>query len=106
MPPLRAEAAEMVDPAKNPFFQHADVQLFLARRDGRIVGRISAHIDRLALSMPVEQGFGPGCGQWGLMEAEDEAAFGSGGGGWCSPRSPCRRRPLAPGRRHAVRRMF
>ena len=73
VPPLRAEAAEMVDPAKNPFFQHADVQLFLARRDGRIVGRISAHIDRLALSMPVEQGFGPGCGQWGLMEAEDEA---------------------------------
>lgn len=73
VPPLRAEAAEMVDPSKNPFFQHADVQLFLARRDGRVVGRISAHIDRLALEMPPEQGFGPGCGQWGLLEAEDEA---------------------------------
>ncbi|WP_230279768.1 N-acetyltransferase [Croceicoccus sp. Ery15] len=73
VPPLRSEAAELVDPAKNPFFQHADVQLFLARRDGRVVGRISAHIDRLALEMPVEQGFGPGCGQWGLLEAEDES---------------------------------
>lgn len=73
VPPLRSEAAELVDPAKNPFFQHADVQLFLACRDGRVVGRISAHIDRLALEMPVEQGFGPGCGQWGLLEAEDEA---------------------------------
>jgi len=73
VPPLRSEAAELVDPAKNPFFQHADVQLFLARRDGRVVGRISAHIDRLALEMPVEQGFGPGCGQWGLLKAEDEA---------------------------------
>ena len=73
IPPLRSEAAEMVDPAKNPFFQHADVQLFLARRDGRIVGRISAHIDRVALDMPAAQGFGPGCGQWGLLDAEDEA---------------------------------
>src|SRR3546814_13065220 len=25
--------------------------------------------------MPAEQGFGPGCGQFGLMEAEDEAVF-------------------------------
>jgi len=29
----------------NPFFRHADVQLFLARREGRTVGRISAQVD-------------------------------------------------------------
>jgi GNAT superfamily N-acetyltransferase len=73
VPPLRMEALELVDPAKNPFFGHADVQLFLARRNGRIVGRICAHIDHLAVAQPVEQGMGPGTGNWGFFEAEDEA---------------------------------
>ena len=71
VPPLRIEALELVDPAKNPFFEHADVQLFLARRGSRAVGRISAHIDRLALGMPPSQGMGPGTGNWGLFEAVD-----------------------------------
>jgi GNAT superfamily N-acetyltransferase len=35
----------MFSPKHNPFFAHADVQLFLARRDDRVVGRISAQID-------------------------------------------------------------
>jgi GNAT superfamily N-acetyltransferase len=73
VPPLRMEALELVDPAKNPFFGHADVQLFLARRGDKAVGRISAHIDRLAIAQPPEQGMGPGTGNWGLLEAEDEA---------------------------------
>lgn len=72
VPPLRAEVRELLNPKKNPFFEHAEVQLFLARRGKRVVGRISAHIDRLALTMPSEQGMGPGTGNWGLMEAEDE----------------------------------
>jgi len=72
VPPLRMEAMELLTPGKNPFFEHADVQLFIARRGGRAVGRISAHIDRLALAMPPEQGMGPGTGNWGLFEAEDE----------------------------------
>jgi hypothetical protein len=73
VPPLRADMAELLNPDKNPYFLHAEGQLFLARRDGRVVGRISAHIDRLALAQSVEQGMGPGTGNWGLMEAEDEA---------------------------------
>ncbi|MBI5867737.1 MAG: N-acetyltransferase, partial [candidate division Zixibacteria bacterium] len=44
--PLRIERREFFDPAKNPFFDNADVQLFIARRDGRCVGRITAHIYR------------------------------------------------------------
>ncbi|WP_163579858.1 GNAT family N-acetyltransferase, partial [Klebsiella pneumoniae] len=48
--------------------------LFLAERDGEPVGRISAHIDFLALEMPPEQGFGPGTGFWGMFEAEDQNA--------------------------------
>ncbi len=70
--PLRMEARELVTAGKNPFFEHAEVQLFIARRGERAVGRISAHIDRLALAMPVEQGMGPGTGNWGLFEADDE----------------------------------
>ncbi len=71
-PQLRSEQLELVDPDKNPFFGHARVQLFLAMRDGRPVGRISAHIDELALAMPAEQGFGPGAGLFGYFDAEDE----------------------------------
>lgn len=72
VPPLRAEALEVIDPARNPFFDHAEVQLFIARRDGKAVGRISAHFDKLALAMPPEQGMGPGTGNWGLFDAADE----------------------------------
>jgi hypothetical protein len=72
VPPLRMEAEELVTPGKNPFFEHADVELMLARAGGRVVGRISAHIDRLALAQPIDQGMGPGTGNWGLLEAEDE----------------------------------
>ncbi len=71
-PPLRSEVIELLTPGKNPFHDHAKVQLFLARRGGRPVGRISAHYDELALKQPPEQGMGPGTGNWGLFEAEDE----------------------------------
>lgn len=73
VPQIRSEQIELVDPDKNPFFGHARVQLFIARAGGRPVGRISAHIDELALAMPAEQGFGPGTGFFGYFDAEDEA---------------------------------
>lgn len=72
VPQIRAEQIELVDPDANPFFGHARVQLFLAMRGGRPVGRIAAHIDELALAMPPEQGFGPGTGFFGYFDAEDE----------------------------------
>ncbi|WP_423601979.1 N-acetyltransferase [Sphingomonas sp. MS122] len=71
VPPLRSEVAGTINPKKNGWFSHAVARLFLAEREGRVVGRISAHIDKLALEMPAEQGFGPGTGFWGLFEAED-----------------------------------
>lgn len=72
VPQIRSEQLELVDPAKNPFFGHARVQLFIAKRGDKAVGRISAHIDELALAMPAEQGFGPGTGFFGYFDAEDE----------------------------------
>lgn len=71
VPPLKGEVRELLTPGKNPFFGHAEAQYFLARRGGKVVGRISAHIDHLALTQPVEQGMGPGTGNFGLFEAED-----------------------------------
>ena len=71
-PQLRSEQMELLDPGKNPFFEHAYVQLFIAVSDGRDVGRISAHIDHVALDMPREQGFGPGTGLFGYFDAENE----------------------------------
>src|SRR6266516_83428 len=46
VPPLRRDERQRLDPARNPFFEHAEVQLFLAFRDGEPVGRISAQVDR------------------------------------------------------------
>ena len=45
VPPLLRLQGELFDPKRNAFYQHADVQLFLARRGGEVVGRLSAHID-------------------------------------------------------------
>ncbi|WP_298091795.1 N-acetyltransferase [uncultured Sphingomonas sp.] len=75
VPPLKGEALGLITPEKNGWYSHAKAQLFLAEEKGRVVGRISAHIDTLALTMPVEQGFGPGIGQWGLMDAERQDVF-------------------------------
>lgn len=73
VPQIRSEQLELIDPARNPFFGHGRAQLFIAERGGRPVGRISAHIDELALAMPAEQGFGPGTGFFGYFDAEDES---------------------------------
>lgn len=77
VPPLRSEVIEILTPGKNPFHDHADMQLFLARRGSEVVGRISAHIDHLALQQPPEQGLGPGTGNWGMFEAADEETAGA-----------------------------
>ena len=67
VPPLRVAERERFDPKKNPFYQHAVVDLFLAERDGRTVGRVAgidddnhnaAHGDNLAF--------------FGFFEAADE----------------------------------
>src|SRR3954470_3369046 len=45
VPPLIEERRDFLDPRKNPFFEHARSQLFLARRDGELVGTIGAVVD-------------------------------------------------------------
>ena len=67
VPPLKTEVYGLIDPGENPWFGHAEAQLFLARRKGRAVGRISAQVDRLVL-----EHMGEGTGQWGMIEVADE----------------------------------
>jgi hypothetical protein len=43
--PLLMDVKKRLDRQKNPFFRHAEARYFLAYRDGRPVGRISAHVD-------------------------------------------------------------
>jgi GNAT superfamily N-acetyltransferase len=50
VPPLLADLEKQFDPSRNPFFEHAEVESFLARAEGRPVGRIcaitnNAHVD-------------------------------------------------------------
>ena len=47
--PLRSEQESQFDPIKNPMLNHCKYELFLARHEGRVVGRISAFTDTLAL---------------------------------------------------------
>lgn len=44
--PLDFEIKERLSPKKNPFFKRGEAMLFTATRDGQLVGRISAQIDR------------------------------------------------------------
>lgn len=45
VPPLLAERKRHLTPHRNPFFEHAEAEYFMAWRDGQPVGRITAHID-------------------------------------------------------------
>ena len=42
VPPLRMDIRTLLTPGKNPFFEHAEARYFVARSDGRTVGRIAA----------------------------------------------------------------
>jgi GNAT superfamily N-acetyltransferase len=44
--PLRLERMRFLDPAKNPAFKQLEVLALVAVRDGKDVGRITAHLDR------------------------------------------------------------
>jgi hypothetical protein len=74
VPPLKDEAYGLITPGKNPFFEHAEAQLFLAERGGEVVGRISASIDRMWTPMAPEKGGGEDSGNWGYLDADDKDA--------------------------------
>jgi GNAT superfamily N-acetyltransferase len=46
VPPLIVDRMQFLNRSKNPYFDHAEVELLIAERDGEPVGRISAQIDQ------------------------------------------------------------
>ena len=46
VPPLLSDVRAALDTAKHPFYQHADIATFLARRGSTVVGRIAAIVNR------------------------------------------------------------
>ena len=66
VPPLKSEVHALITPGKNPWFEHARARFWLAMRDGKAVGRISAQVDEL-----VQEQMGQGTGNFGMFEAVD-----------------------------------
>ena len=66
VPPLLSEREEAFTPSKNEFLRRAEVRFWIARRDGRDAGRISAQIDPLAQ----KEGADP-VGHFGCLSAID-----------------------------------
>ena len=65
--PLFLERLEHLSEKKNPYFQHASAQLFIAERDGKPVGRISAQVCQLH-----QERYRDATGQFGFLEAVDD----------------------------------
>jgi GNAT superfamily N-acetyltransferase len=67
VPPLRRDVAMLLDRRKNPFFEHADAEYFLAEREGAVVGRVAAIHNRLH-----NETHGDRVGFFGFFECEDD----------------------------------
>ena len=85
VPPLRMDIAAKLSPKKNPFFEHGEMQAFLATRGDEVVGRIAAikngkHLEK----------WDDGAGFFGFLEAEDDpevfAALFQTAEGWLKAR--------------------
>ncbi len=67
VPPLRLERRLFLNRRLNAFFTHGEAQYLLARRGGRVVGRISAHVDHA-----LNAHHGNAWGMFGFLETEDD----------------------------------
>ena len=67
VPPIIADRRRFLDRAKNPFFEHGEAEYFLAWRDGRVAGRVTAQVDRNLWAFQNNR-----WGQFGFFECEDD----------------------------------
>jgi GNAT superfamily N-acetyltransferase len=71
VPPLRVAVLDALDEKKNPFYRKATRQLFIARRDGKPVGRIAAIENRAHNEFHHDR-----VGFFGFFESIDDAEVG------------------------------
>jgi len=69
VPPLRIAVRELLDREKHPFYINAEAEFFLARQDGRVIGRIAAILDRNHNRFHQEK-----AGFFGFYESVNDAA--------------------------------
>jgi GNAT superfamily N-acetyltransferase len=67
IPPLKLERYAFLTRPLNSFFTHGEATYFLARRDGRVVGRVTAQVD-----FDFNQYHGSRWGMFGFLEFEDD----------------------------------
>jgi GNAT superfamily N-acetyltransferase len=93
VPPLIFERMQFLDRSKNPYFEHAEAEYFLAERDGEPVGRITAQIDQRW-----DEFQGGNDGMFGFFESADDpevaAALLDAASGWLAERG--RERVIGP----------
>ena len=81
VPPLRVERRLFLDRRRNAFFTHGEAEYLLARRGGRVVGRLSAHVDHSFNAHHANA-----WGMFGFLELEDDpeamAALLDAAGAW------------------------
>lgn len=82
VPPLKSDLKSMLDPAQHdPFYQHAQVRLFLAKQGGQPVGRVAAIINDAHLEAHQD-----GVGFFGFFESQNDpdiaAALFDAAGEW------------------------
>ena len=68
VPPLLSERKRHLDRRRNPFFEHAEAEYFVAWRGDTPVGRITAHVDHRFNEFQ-----GNDWGLFGFFECEDDA---------------------------------
>lgn len=83
--PLKFEVKKRLDTQKNPFFQQAEMALFLAEKDGEVAGRIAAIIDHRYNSFHNEK-----TGFFGFFESIESESVADllfrSAGGWLEER--------------------
>jgi GNAT superfamily N-acetyltransferase len=67
IPPLKLERYVFLSRRLNAYFKHGEAEYFLARRDGRVVGRVTAQIDRAFNDFHESR-----WGMFGFLEFEDD----------------------------------
>lgn len=64
--PLIMDQKDFFNPEKNPYYDHSKVQLFLAKSEGNVIGRISAHTNTMHNKFHNDK-----IGFFGFFECED-----------------------------------
>ena len=72
VPPIKSSARAELLPESNPFLRHCDHRLFILERSGRVVGRVAAMVDRLAV-----KAWGERIGMFAYFECEKDDLEGA-----------------------------